>query len=116
MDDLKRKRFLWGILLAWLPWIPVLTFFYVAFKETSEQKATGIAAVAGSLAEVFSVFGLGIALAFAVSAIVFLLRAFAPGHWLRTSFTVVSICLSLLLISLFGLCFWLFSFIFRGRH
>jgi hypothetical protein len=24
VDDLKRRRFLWGVVLAWAPWIPIL--------------------------------------------------------------------------------------------
>jgi hypothetical protein len=108
MEELKTKRFLWGVLLTWLPLIPLGIPLVHSFRGISEQKATGLGVVAVGLAEVYLRFGVGITLLFEVTAIVLLVRAFSRGHWLRASFSVGSICLSLIVISLFGLFVWLF--------
>lgn len=43
-DALSKKRFLWGLLLAWAPWVPTLIAIgYVIGINNS--KATGLAAV-----------------------------------------------------------------------
>jgi len=104
MDDLKKKRFLWGVLLAWAPWIPTLGY---AFRGISEQKATGLGAVVGGLVELFVVCGIAAILIGQVAAIVLLCRAFSPGHWIRSLFSVLSICLSGSMLLLVGLFFWL---------
>jgi len=78
------------------------------------RKATGIAAVAGGLAELFVVWGIGAILIAQIAAIVLLFRAFAPGHWLRTLFSLISVCLSGLLLVLVG--FFLWSSWFQKHH
>ncbi|MBZ5571614.1 MAG: MotA/TolQ/ExbB proton channel family protein [Acidobacteriia bacterium] len=112
MDDPEKRRFLWGISLAWAPWVPLLIGGILgvanAFKGISEQKATGLGAVAGGLAEAFLMFGMVATLVFEVGAIVLLVRAFSGKHWLRSLFSVVSIFLSALMIFLLGLCVWFF--------
>jgi hypothetical protein len=58
----QRKRFRYGLLLAWIP----LIFFIVptaigiirAIAQVSSEKATGLAAVAGGVGEVAATFGL----------------------------------------------------------
>ncbi len=109
VDEPEKKRFLWGVSLAWAPWVPVLIWSTLglvnAFKE---QKATGLGAVAGGLAEAFTLFGMAATLVFEVSAIVLLVGAFSGKHWLRSVFSVVSIFLSALMIFLLGLCVWFF--------
>jgi hypothetical protein len=107
VDELKKKRFLWGVGLAWAPSIPMLIGLGTAF---SEQKATGLGAVAGGLAEMFVVWGVAAMLVVQVAAIVLLSRAFSPGHWMRSLFSLSSICLSGLMLLLVGLVFWLFWF------
>ena len=57
MDDLKKKRFLWGAALAWAAWVPTLIGLGNAFSGISREKATGLAAVAGGLVEMFVVWG-----------------------------------------------------------
>ena len=104
-DEVRRKkRFLWGALLAWAPWLPIL----IGLGQTiAKQKATGIGAVAGGLTELFVVWGIGAVLIGQVAAIILLFRAFSPGHWMRGLFCVLSICLSALMLLLVGLFFWL---------
>ena len=107
MDPRKKKRFLWGVLLAWAPWLPTIIGLGYAFRGISAEKATGLAAVAGGLTETFLLFGLLVSLVFEVVAIILLVRAFEPGHWLRSLFSVFSLFLSALMLLLFGLSLWL---------
>lgn len=110
MDDLKQKRFLWGVALAWGPWIPTMIGFTNAFRGISNTKATGLAAVAGGIAETYVLVGLATTLICEVSAMVLLFRAFSRGHEVRSAFSVLSICMSGLMILVFGLSLWLFWF------
>ena len=107
MDPLKKKRFLWGVLLAWTPWLPTIIGLGYAFRGIAREKATGLAAVAGGLTETFLLFGLLATVVFEVAAIILLLRAFEPGHWLRSLFLVFSLCPSGLMLLLFGVFLWL---------
>jgi hypothetical protein len=107
VDDLKKKRFLWGMALAWAPWIPTLIGLAVAI---SNSRATGIAAVAGGFTELFVVCGIAAILIGQTIAIVMLFRAFSPGHWMRNLFSVVSICLSGFMLLFVGLFFWFLWF------
>jgi hypothetical protein len=102
-DDVTRKRFLWGTVLAWIP-IPVFIFPMIA-NAISARKATGLGAVAGGLSEAFLTFGLAVTLVSEVAAIVFLLRAFSKGHPIRGFFTIFFICCSSLVLFFLG---WLF--------
>jgi hypothetical protein len=112
VDKLEKRRFLWGASLAWAPWVPVLIWSTLglvkAFRGISEQKAIGLGAVAGGLAEAFAMFGLAAILVFEVSAITLLVRSFSREHRLRSIFSALSICLSALMISLLGLVVWFF--------
>jgi len=107
VDELKKRRFLWGMVLAWAPWIPILIGLGNALIGISRQKAAGIGAVAGGLTELFVVWGIGAVVVGQVTAIFLLFRAFSPGDWMRGLFCVLSICLSALMLLLVGLFFWL---------
>lgn len=43
---LRKDRFIWGLVLAWAPAIPLIVGMSNAFRGLSEQKATGLGAVA----------------------------------------------------------------------
>jgi hypothetical protein len=107
VDGVRKKRFLWGVALAWTPWIPILIGLGDALIGISRQKATGIGVVTGGLTELFVVWGIGAILIGQVVAIVLLFRAFSPGHWVRSLFSVLSIRLSGFMLLLLGLFFWL---------
>jgi hypothetical protein len=107
VDELTKKRFLWGVVLAWAPWVPILVGLIHTLLGISRQKATGIGAVAGGLTEIFVVWGIGAILIGQVVAIILLFRAFTSGHWIRSFFSIVSICLSALMLVLIGLFLWL---------
>jgi hypothetical protein len=115
MDESKQRRFLWGMLLAWVPLVPLIPGLLNAFRGISAEKATGLAAVAGGLAEYFVTFGLGMAFVFAVLSIVMLLGTFSKGHWVRGLFSVLSICWSALLIVQFSFFIWM-SFFWQHRR
>ena len=114
MDELKKKRFLWGVALAWVPWIPTIIGLSRALRGIFEQKATGIGTLGAGLVESFVLLGIGTMLAAQVAAIVLLSRAFSPGHWARSLFSVLSICLSGLMLFLVGLFLWVYWF--QSRH
>jgi len=109
-DELKQKRFLWGIALAWAPWIPTIIGLSSAFRGMSNTKAIGLAGVAGGFAEACVMIGLAATLICEVSAIVLLLRAFSAGHGVRSAFSALSIYVSGLMLVLFCLSLWLFWF------
>ena len=107
MDPAKKKQFLWGALLAWTPWLPSIFGLGNALRGISTEKATGIGAVVGGLAETFISVGLLATVLFELAAIILLFRAFERGHWLRSLFSALSICLGGLLLLLSGLFVWL---------
>jgi hypothetical protein len=109
-DELRRRRFLWGVVLAWVPWVPAIVGLGHAFVGIANTKATGLAAVAGGLVETQVMVGLAATLTCEVSATVLLFRAFSRGHELRSVVSVFSICMSGLLALLFGLSVWFFWF------
>jgi hypothetical protein len=112
MDELTKKRFLWGALLAWMPIALLLTLVLPGmYREFANQKQTGLGAIAGRLSEYFLTFGLVAALAFSIISIVMLLRSFSRGHWIRSLFSALSICLSLMLIAMFSLYVWVVFFL-----
>jgi hypothetical protein len=83
----KRNRFILGMVLAWVPFLPLVN----VFRGLSENKATGVGAVAGGFAEVGATYFLLLAPVCIVAAFVLLLRSFSRGHPLRTFFAVVSL-------------------------
>ena len=56
--DQDQKRFAWGVGLAWLPvLLGVVPALVNAFRGVSQEKATGLAAIAGGFAEALAIFG-----------------------------------------------------------
>jgi|SRR5215831_16380288 len=108
--DTKKKWFWWGMILAWIPIIPAITGILNAFKGISEQKATGLGAVAGGVAEVYATLGMMLALIVPVAAIVLLGKSLSSLHPMRTLVSWLSICWSVLLLVLSGLSVWFLFF------
>src|ERR1035438_4707740 len=77
-DDQQRKRFLWGVALAWVPAVPVIIGLLNAFVGINNSKATGLAAVAGGFGEMYITLGLAATLICEVWAIAPLRR---PPKW-----------------------------------
>ena len=110
MDELNKKRFFLGVLLAWGPWIPVMVGLGNALIGVSKEKAIGVGALAGGLTAQFVMWGIVAVLISQVTAIVLLLRAFSPGSWMRSLFSFLSICLSGLMVLLVVFFLWFFWF------
>ena len=108
-DPTKKKRFFWGVLLAWVPFV-FLTFptGVMFISSLSREKASGLGAVAGGLSESLTTFGIAVTLASELIALVLLFRAFSKGHPLRSFLSVLSICCSALVLLGFGLFAWVF--------
>jgi hypothetical protein len=93
------------VALAWAPSVPALIGLSSVLRGVSRARATGLAAVAGGLAEMFAMCGIGAILIGLATAIFLLLRAFSPGDSMQNLFSVLSICLSgLMLLSLASSC------------
>lgn len=106
-DSNSRTRFIKGALLAWIPALFVLiATFITAFRGLSTQKATGLGAVAGGFAEGLVVFGLTVMVAAEIVAIILLSRTLSRNHALRTVFSLLSICASVLLLAITGALLW----------
>jgi uncharacterized membrane protein len=110
-DKRKRKYFLWGSILTWTLSIPLIIGIFHAFRGISEQKATGLGAVAGGVAEAYAMFGLILAFVLPVWAIVLLVKSFSGGHSARAVFSLLYICWSALTLAFAGLFVW-FSLIY----
>jgi hypothetical protein len=89
MDDIltherKRKWFVWGTVVTCTLSIPLIIGMSNAFRGISTEKATGLAAVAGGLAEAYVTFGVVLAFALPITAIFRVLpvslRRFSPSH------------------------------------
>lgn len=106
---MKKRLYLWGLLLVWTPWLPTLIGLVIVFRGISSEKATGIAVLAGGLYELFLTIGVISTVVFQIVAIVLFARSFESGHWLRNAFSAISIFFSvfmLLLISVFIRLVW----------
>jgi hypothetical protein len=114
MEDVTKKRFIWGVLLAWAPWIPTLVGLGYALTGIWQQKATGIGVVAGGLSEMFVVWGIATMIISQVAAIIWLSRAFSREHLMRNVVSVLSICLSGLMLVV--VCFFLWFVWFQARR
>src|SRR5258708_20631989 len=90
-DELKQKRFLWGVALTWAPWLPITIGLGHLFVGISSSKATGLAAVAGGFAEMYVLVGLAATVICEVCAMVLLFPAFSLGHSLCNPVSVLSI-------------------------
>jgi hypothetical protein len=110
LEITQKKRFRYGLFLAWVP----LLFFIVptaigiirAIAQVSSEKATGLAVVAGGVAEVASTFGLLVIVASEVVGIVMLVRTSSRNHLIRTVVAIASVVCSGLLLLVLGLFLW----------
>lgn len=109
-DALTRKRFLWGLILTWAPWVPAMIGLSSLFIGISHSKATGVAAVAASMVELLVLWGVGTLLISQIAAIVWLFRSFSGAHVLRNVIAAASLVASALMLLL--VC----AFLFWGQH
>jgi hypothetical protein len=109
--DRRRAWFVWGNILAWVVIVPFIFGLFNSFRGISEQKATGLGAVAGGIAEVYTTFGFILAFALPLGAIVLLVRSFSVVHGMSALLSLLSICASAYSHSLLVACScgWCFS-------
>jgi hypothetical protein len=107
-DTLKQRRFLWGVALAWAPWVPMMIGLSHVFRGINGSKATGLGAVAGGFVESYLLIGQAATVICGVGAMLLLFRGFSRGHAMQSAFSIISICMSVLMVFLFGLSLWLF--------
>ncbi len=105
--EVNAKRFLWGIALVWAPWIPILIAFGDVLYQMSRAKATGLGAVAGGFSEIFVMYGVVGTLVAQLFAIVLLSKSLLPGRPVRNFFSILSLCLSGLMIVMIAVFLWL---------
>lgn len=110
MEDSLKKRFLWGLLLAWVPWVPTMIGIGYLFIGISNSKATGFAVVAAGMIELLVSWGLVAMFISQTVAIVWLFRSFSSAHILRSLIAAASILASGL--TLFLVC----AFLVWGRR
>jgi hypothetical protein len=109
--DRKRKWFLWGMVLTSTLSIPLILGTFHSFRGISEEKAIGLGAVAGGIAETYVTFALILAFVLPIAAIVLLVKSFSGGHRTRALFSLLCILWNALMLALAGLFVWL-SFIY----
>ena len=107
LRDRKKKRFIWGTVFTWTLFIPIVIGVSNAFKGISEQKATGLGAILGGLAEAYATLGLILGFVLPVGTIVLLVRSFSKEHPMRAVFSVLYICWSAFTVALASLFVWL---------
>jgi hypothetical protein len=82
----KRKWFVWGTVFTCTLSIPLIIGLSNIFRGIAAEKATGLATVAGGLAEAYITFAALLAFAIPVTAIFLLSRSFVRRHAARRFF------------------------------
>ena len=118
IHERKRRWFVWGTVVTCTLSIPLIIGISNAFNGIAKEKATGLAAVAGGLAEGYLTFGVALAFAMPITAIFLLSRSFARGHGVRSFSSLVCIGWNALMLALAGLFLWLYLVYFprAGAH
>jgi hypothetical protein len=98
------------MLLAWAPLVPILIGLGFAFRGIWNTRATGLAAVAGGIAELLVLWGLVSMIACQVAAIVCLVRSISREHLIRSVVSAASACASAVILLLIGVFLWLVWF------
>jgi hypothetical protein len=110
--DQDKKHFAWRLGLAWVPVlvavVPGFISFISGFRGVSQEKATGLAAVAGGYTESLATFGMVAFVLCQVTAIVLLARGVRRERWGRSMVAVVSIVCSVVILSITAfMTYWL---------
>ena len=102
--------FTYGAALTCILSIPLIIGLANTFRGISEQKAIGLGAVAGGLAEAYVLCGLLLTIILPIAAITFLGKSFARGHGIRSLLSLFFIWWNAVMVGLAGLFVWLFFF------
>lgn len=109
-----KNWFLRGAGLAIASALPFLVPILTIFRGISPEKATGLAAVAGGLTELYVTSGLILTLILPIAAIVLLGKSFSTGNQSRKLLSLLFICSSVFMLALYGLSAWFF--LIQKRH
>jgi hypothetical protein len=105
--DAEKKRLLWGAGLAWVPALMVMIpTFMNGFRGISQEKATGLGALAGGMVEALVTFGLVAFVACQMAAIMLLAREIRRGGVGRAAFCLASMGFSLVMLTVMLLTIW----------
>jgi hypothetical protein len=105
--DPEKKRFVWGIALAWVPMmLTIVPTLFSAFRGIGQEKATGLGAIAGSFAEAMVTFGLLSFVVCQIAGIVLLAGGIRREQWGRSMTAVVTIVCSVGILALTSLATW----------
>src|SRR5581483_4642347 len=83
-----------GVAIGWFSLIPLIYGCTNAFRGISEQKATGLGAVAGGIAEACTMFGVFAIVATEVGAIYLLVTSWSRGRSGRNFLSIITIAWS----------------------
>jgi hypothetical protein len=106
--DRRKAWFLWGMVLVGTSSILFLGMFFNAFRGMAQDKATGLAAVAGGLTEAYVTFGLILTFVLPIASVVLLGRSLSGANRMRKLFSLLFIVWSSFIFLLYGLCAWFF--------
>ncbi|MDT8067211.1 MAG: hypothetical protein ROO76_03500 [Terriglobia bacterium] len=114
---IRGSKFLVGILLAWVPIVVIIVpVFFEVFRGITDQKATGLGAVAGGFSEAFVTFGVVTFVAAQVLAIILLIRSVGIGKTVQSVFAILSIGICATMLAATGLFFWIMLFVIPRLH
>jgi hypothetical protein len=75
ISNSNSRLFLWGFLITLVLVVPVVIAAATSFRGTSQQRATGLGAVAGGLSEVYALYGMVFTTIMPIVAIVLLAKS-----------------------------------------
>lgn len=104
-----NRKFTKAVVFAWVPLLFLIApILFGIFSSISNNKATGLGAVAGGLSEGLATFGLVAIIACEVYAMILFVRTFSGGSLLTRFVAIVSIgCAVFYLLFLFVFLGWL---------
>jgi hypothetical protein len=98
--------FLWGVVLAGISSVPFIILLFNVLRGMSQQKATGLGAVAGGWTEAYATFGFILTFVLPVAAIVLLSRSLSGGNLTRRVCSVLSIVWSGFMLLVYAVGGW----------
>lgn len=110
--DCRQNWFFWGTILAGISSIPFIIVFFNVVRSMSQDKATGLGAVAGGLTEAYATFGFILTFVLPIAAIVVLGRSFSKADQTRRLFSLFFIIWSWFILLVYGLGGWFVFFQF----
>jgi hypothetical protein len=106
--DVNRKRFRYGVLLAWVPVLILVVPGILSMVSVFDRsKTTGLGAVAGGWSQGFTMFGLVTFVAAQVAAIILLGKSFSETNRSQRWLAVLTIIVSLLFLAMCFGSLWL---------